>query len=173
MPMSPRALLIAGPNGAGKTTFAQEYLPTERDAPRFINADLIAAGLSPFDPERAAVRAGRLLLTLVDEAVRRRESFAVETTLSGKGYARSIPAWQAAGYHVTLIFLALPDVETAVARVAERVRQGGHDIPVPVIRRRFHAGRRNFDTLYKPLVDDWLLFDNAGDVPVLLDRSTP
>lgn len=106
--MSPRALLIAGPNGAGKTTFAQEYLPTERDAPRFINADLIAAGLSPFDPERAAVRAGRLLLTLVDEAVRRRESFAVETTLSGKGYARSIPAWQAAGYHVTLIFLASP-----------------------------------------------------------------
>lgn len=169
----PHAILIAGPNGAGKTTFAREYLPGEPEGLRFLNADLIAAGLSPFDPDRAALRAGRLLLSLVDEAVAQRESFTVETTLSGHGYARSIPRWQAAGYFVTLIFLALPDVETAIARVAERVRQGGHDIPVPTIRRRFEAGRKNFETVFKPLVDEWLLIDNAGDTPVLIDRSTP
>lgn len=171
--MTPRAVLIAGPNGAGKTTFAREYLPDEPDAPRFLNADLIAAGLSPFDPERAALRAGRLLLSLIDETVIRRDSFAVETTLSGSGYARAIPAWQAAGYRVTVLFLRLPSEDVAVARVAERVRQGGHDIPVPTIRRRFHAGWRNFRTLYAPLADEWLLFDNAGDVPVLLARSHP
>jgi predicted ABC-type ATPase len=173
MATRPHATLIAGPNGAGKTTFAQEYLPGEPEGVRFLNADLIAAGLSPFDPDRAALRAGRLLLSLVDEAVARRESFTVETTLSGHGYARAIPEWQARGYFVTLIFLALPDVETAIARVAERVRQGGHDIPVPTIRRRFEAGLRNFETVFKPLVDEWLLIDNAGDVPVLIDRSTP
>lgn len=171
--MIPRAVLIAGPNGAGKTTFAREYLPDEPDAPRFLNADLIAAGLSPFDPDRAALRAGRLLLALVDEAVARRESFAVETTLSGSGYARAIPTWKAAGYRVTVLFLRLPSEDVAIARVAERVRQGGHDIPVPTIRRRFHAGWRNFQTLYAPLADEWLLFDNAGDAPVLLDRSHP
>jgi len=167
----PHATLIAGPNGAGKTTFAREYLPGEHDGVRFLNADLIAAGLSPFDPDRAALRAGRLLLSLVDEAVAQRESFTVETTLSGHGYSRFIPRWQAAGYSVTLFFLRLPDVETAIARVAERVRQGGHDIPVPVIRRRFETGWRNFEDVYKPLVDEWVLFDNAGDTPVLLDHS--
>ena len=97
----------------------------------------------------------------------------METTLSGRSYARAIPQWQAAGYVVTLIFLSLPDVETAIARVAERVRQGGHDIPVPTIRRRFVVGLRNFETIFKSLVDEWLHVDNAGDAPVLIDRSTP
>ena len=173
MTEQPHAILIAGPNGAGKTTFAREYLPGEPEGVRFLNADLIAAGLSPFDPDRAALRAGRLLLSLVDEAVAQRESFTVETTLSGHGYARSVPEWQNAGYHVSLIFLSLPDVDTAIARVAERVRQGGHDIPIPVIRRRFEAGLRNFETVFKPLVDEWLLIDNAGESPALIDRSTP
>jgi predicted ABC-type ATPase len=162
---------LTGP--AGKTTFAREYLPGEPEGVRFLTADLIAAGFSPFDPDRVALRAGRLLLSLVDEAVARRESFTVETTLSGRNYARSIPRWQTAGYFVTLIFLALPDVETAVARVSERVRQGGHGIPVPTIRRRFEAGRKSFETVFKPLVDEWLLIDNAGDAPALIDRSAP
>lgn len=167
----PHAVLIAGPNGAGKTTFAREYLPHGLGGARFLNADLIAAGLSPFDPDRAALRAGRLLLALVDEAVAQRESFTVETTLSGRGYARAVPQWQAAGYSVTLIFLSLPDADTAVARVAERVRQGGHDIPTPTIHRRFEAGLRNFETVFKALVDEWLLVDNSGSSPVLIDRS--
>lgn len=171
--MSRRILLIAGPNGAGKTTFARAFLPVEARLPRFINADLIAAGLSPFDPDAAAVRAGRLMLEEIDGCVRRGQSFALETTLAGRLYARRVPTWRAAGYRVTLCFLALPDAETAIARVAERVRQGGHDIPVDVIRRRFHAGRRNLETLYKPIVDRWAVYDNAGHVPVLLEESHP
>lgn len=101
-------LMIAGPNGAGKTTFAEEFLPHEAQCPVFINADLIAKGLSPFAPEAAAVKAGRLMLEAIAEHEAAGESFAFETTLSGMGYARRIPDWQSKGYHVTLIFLSLP-----------------------------------------------------------------
>lgn len=164
-----RIIIIAGPNGAGKTTFAREFLPNEAGCPVFINADLIAAGLSPFAPDQAALKAGRLMLEAMAEHERRGESFAFETTLSGVTYTRSIPRWQAAGYHVTLIFLSLPSSDIAVARVAERVRQGGHSVPEDVIRRRFEAGRRNFDTVYREQVDDWALYDNSGNGPGLID----
>lgn len=160
---------IIGPNGAGKTTFARSFLPQEAQCPRFINADLIAAGLSPFAPETAAIKAGRLMLEEVAACVGRGESFAFETTLSGLGYLRHIDQWHAQGYRVDLYFLALPSAEAAVARVAERVSQGGHDIPEPVIRRRFVTGRRNFDQHYKTKVDTWALYDNAGTTPVLLE----
>jgi predicted ABC-type ATPase len=166
-----RIVIIAGPNGAGKTTFAREFLPNEAHCPIFINADLIAAGLSPFAPELAAVKAARLMLTAIDEHLKRGDSFALETTLSGLGYARAIPLWRAQGYHVELVFLQLPDAETAIARVNERVRQGGHDIPEAVIRRRFASGLRNFRRTYQPLVDIWLAFDNSGDTPRLIDWS--
>ncbi len=106
-----KILIIAGPNGAGKTTFAQEFLPNEANCPVFVNADLIAAGLSPFQPEAAAVRAGRIMLEQIHEHVRKRESFAFETTLSGRTYACMIPIWQEAGYRVKLIFLSLPSVD--------------------------------------------------------------
>ena len=125
----PKIIIIAGPNGAGKTTFAREFLPQEAGCPVFVNADLIAAGLSPFAPERAAIQAGRLMLEAIAQHVARRESFAFETTLSGKAYARQIPRWRQLGYCVELFFLSLPLVDMAVQRVAERVRQGGHDIP--------------------------------------------
>lgn len=106
--------------------------------------------------------------------MRSRESFAFETTLSGLGYLRHIRQWRALGYRVSLFFLTLPDVETAIARVAECVRQGGHDIPENVIRRRFAAGRRNFEQSYRTAVDDWALYDNAGDAPTLLQwNHTP
>ena len=164
-------IIIAGPNGAGKTTFAREFLPQEAECPTFINADLIAQGLSPFRPEAAAVRAGRIMLELIAECVRRGESFAIETTLSGRGYARLIPAWQRAGYRVTIFFLELPSAELAAQRVADRVAQGGHDIPEPVIRRRFAAGKQNFLKLYKPLADAWRHYDNAGEEPVLIASS--
>ena len=164
-----RILIIAGPNGAGKTTFARAFLPEEARLPRFINADLIAAGLSPFAPEAAAVRAARLMLEEIDGCIAFGESFAFETTLAGRGYLRHLAAWRAAGWHVTLFFLALPNAEAAIARVANRVRQGGHDIPEHVIRRRFRAGRVNFERLYRHAVDDWMLYDNAGDEPQLLE----
>jgi len=168
-----RVIIIAGPNGAGKTTFAREFLPQEAECPVFINADLIAAGLSPFRPESAAVRAGRLMLELMADSVRREESFAFETTLSGRGYARLIPQWQAAGYRVSLFFLELADADMAVERVANRVRQGGHSVPEAVIRRRFEAGRANFLNLYKPLADSWRHYDNSGEEPVLRASSAP
>jgi predicted ABC-type ATPase len=164
-------IIIAGPNGAGKTTFAREFLPQEAACPLFINADLIAQGLSPFRPEAAARRAGRIMLESIADCVRRRESFAFETTLSGRSYAGMIPKWKAAGYRVTLFFLELPSAELAVQRVAIRVRQGGHDIPEPVIRRRFTAGRRNFLNLYKPLAHAWRHYDSAGEQPVLVASS--
>lgn len=164
-----RILILAGPNGAGKTTFAREFLPDEAQCPTFVNADLIAAGLSPFRPEAAALRAGRLMLELMDDLVARGESFAFETTLADRGYARRISSWQATGYHVAILFLALPSPDAAIQRVHERVAQGGHAIPDDVIRRRFAAGKTNFETVYKPIVDAWALYDSSGQAPVLLD----
>lgn len=171
MDSKPRVIIIAGPNGAGKTTFAREFLPNEAGCPVFVNADLIAAGLAPFAPETAAVQAGRLMLQELARHFASRISFAFETTLSGRGYLRMITQWQAAGYRVKLIFLELASADEAIARVAQRVKQGGHDIPVEVIRRRFIAGRSNFERLYSPKVDAWALYDNSAEQPVLLDWS--
>lgn len=167
--MSKKILIIAGPNGAGKTTFARSFLPAEAQCPRFINADLIAAGLAPFAPETAAIKAGRLMLTEIAECVQRGESFAFETTLAGLGYLAQIKAWRAAGYRVGLFFLSLPNAEVAIARVAARVAQGGHDIPDAVIRRRFASGIRNFDQFYRAAVHAWAKYDNEGGSPVLLE----
>lgn len=163
--------IVAGPNGAGKTTFAREYLTREADCAEFINADLIAAGLSPFAPERAAIQAGRLMLDTLERLVARGDSFSFETTLSGRGYARQIPAWREAGYRVELYFLSLPSADVAVERVRQRVRQGGHDISEETIRRRFVSGLALFQGVYKPPVDGWVLYDNSGDELVLKDWS--
>lgn len=167
-----RILVIAGPNGAGKTTFATEFLPREADCPLFVNADLIAAGLNPFGAGSVAMRAGRLMAKEIREHVRLGNSFAFETTLSGRGYARQIPAWQEMGYRVKLFFLRLPTPERAIGRVAQRVAEGGHDVPEQVIRRRFAAGWYNFEHLYRDLVDEWALYDNSGDEPELLAEGT-
>ena len=161
-----RIVIIAGPNGAGKTTFAREFLPNEADCPNFVNADLIAAGLSPFAPELAAFKAGRLMLEEIASHVRHGESFAFETTLSGLTYAQMIPVWRSFGYTVELVFLSLPDVEMAIERVAIRVKQGGHNVPEEVVRRRFAHGIKNFER-YKLLVDSWQLYDNS-DIPTIL-----
>ena len=163
-----KILIIAGPNGAGKTAFATQFLPNEANCPIFVNADLIAAGLSPFRTDLVAVRAGRLMLEEIHGHARKGDSFAFETTLSGRSYARWIPHWQEQGYRVKLFFLQLPTVEAAVERVAQRVAEGGHDVPEAVIRRRFRAGWRNFEMVYRDLVDEWALYDNSGQAPELL-----
>ena len=160
--MSKKVVIIAGPNGAGKTTFAREFLPLEAGLPLFVNADLIAAGLSPSRPEAAAIRAGRLMLEEIDRYAAEGRNFAFETTLSGHTYIKRIDAWRAAGYEVKLIFLALKHPDDAVARVARRVQQGGHDVPEKVIRRRFTAGVRNFLEIYRDRVDYWQWIDNSG-----------
>lgn len=166
-----KVVIIAGPNGAGKTTFAREFLPNEAGLPVFINADLIAAGLSPLDPDAAAIRAGRIMLEEIDRHAAEERSFAFETTLSGRTYLSRIDSWRAAGYVVKLIFLSLPSAEEAIARVAVRVQQGGHNIPPDVIRRRFAAGLRNFLEIYRDRVDYWKWYDNSGARPRLLERG--
>lgn len=168
---SPRIVIIAGPNGAGKTTFAQEYLPKEAGFPDFINVDLIALGLSPFAPDKAALQAGKIMLAEIARKVNRRESFAFETTLSGLSYARHIPRWRQAGYHVKLIFLSLPCVDVAIARVKNRAAQGGHDVPTDIIRRRFDAGLRNFWSIYCKIVDQWWLYDGSARPPRLVAKG--
>ena len=167
-----RVIIIAGPNGAGKTTFAREFLPQEAGLPIFVNADLIAAGLSPFDAGAAAIRAGRMMLAEIDRHAAAGRSFAFETTLAGHTYVRRIEKWRAAGFRVKLIFLSLDSVEEATARVATRVRQGGHNVASEVIRRRFAAGMRNFLDIYRHRVDYWQWFDNRGAQPRLLEEGT-
>lgn len=157
--------IIAGPNGAGKTTFARRFIPDVLNITQFVNADLIAAGLSPFAPERESLQAGKLMLQQISKLVNQGESFCLETTLAGHIYARMIPQWQSKGFTVHLVFLALTNAETAIARVAARVAQGGHFIPEGVIRRRFESGLRNFHDVYRLLVDDWMLYDNTGQFP--------
>lgn len=166
-----KVIIIAGPNGAGKTTFAREYLPNEANCPIFINADLIAAGLAPFSPETAALKAARLMLKEIESNVIAGNSFAIETTLSGKTYAKDIIEWKKLGYHITLFFLSLPSAEFAIARVAARVASGGHDIPEATIRRRFKTGLKHFHELYKPLADSWSLYDNSHQQPILLETE--
>ena len=166
-----RIIIIAGPNGAGKTTFALEYLPNEAGCPLFVNADLIADGLSPFDPSAVAVRAGRLMLEEINRHARSGVSFALETTLAGRRYAQQIPRWQRSGYRVHLIFLQLQNEALAIERVAVRVAQGGHDVQTEVIRRRFKQGWRNFQNIYRELVDSWQLYDNSGEHAELIEEG--
>jgi len=166
-----KIIIIAGPNGAGKTTFARDFLPAEAHTLRFINADLIAAGLAPFNPETAAIKAARLMLREIDACVAKSESFAFETTLSGLGYVGKIELWHRLGYQIKLWFLSLPSADIAVQRVANRVAQGGHNIPEQVIRRRFKAGLSNFHTRYSNAVDSWTLFDSYVSPPSPIDWS--
>ncbi|HMU65520.1 MAG TPA: zeta toxin family protein [Cellvibrionaceae bacterium] len=164
-----KVIIIAGPNGAGKTTFARSFLPQEAQCIKFINADLIAAGLSPFAPEEAAISAGRLMLQEIANCVKRGENFAIETTLAGLNYLRHIEKWKLAGYRVYLFFLSLQSAEYAVVRVQQRVKHGGHSIPEHVIRRRFAVGLDNFNQYYRHAVDTWSLYDNTWTTPILLE----
>ena len=169
--MKKKIIIIAGPNGAGKTTFAEEFLPKEADCPTFVNADLIAAGLAPFDPDRAAFRAGRLMLEEILNHAHQGVSFAFETTLSGRSYFKHIPGWRKQGYIVKLFFLRLESPELAIARVRQRVLEGGHNVAAQIINRRFTAGLKNFEELYKPIVDEWALYDNSESEPILLEEG--
>jgi len=167
--MPKKIIIIAGPHGAGKTVFARSFLPEEAACTRFINADLIAAGLSPFAPKTALTRASRLMLEEIHACARRGKSFAFETTLSGLGYVHLIWKWQKLGYRVYLYFLSLASADMAVARVAERVRQGGHGISEDIVRRHYAAGLRNFDRYYRESADAWVMYDNSVEQPRFLE----
>ncbi|MDD5656485.1 MAG: zeta toxin family protein [Elusimicrobia bacterium] len=161
----PQLFVIAGPNGAGKTTFAREFLPHFAKCREFINADLIAGGLSPFSPETAAIEAGRIMLRKIGELVAQRHTFAFETTLSGRGYLALFKRLRQDGYRIHVIFLWLPSVELAIRRVKDRVSRGGHSVPEHDVRRRFCRGLRNLLTDYHELLDSWVLLDNSGSRP--------
>lgn len=167
----PNLFVIAGPNGAGKTTYARRFLPEGVKTREFVNADLIAAGLSPFAPASAAFEAGRIMLRRLRELAERREDFAFETTLSGRGYAPLLREMRAAGYYVRMDFLWIPDLDVTRKRVRHRVAKGGHDIPDEVQLRRFHLGVRNLATLYRPLIDHWKLYDNTWPEPHLVAQE--
>ena len=166
---APTISLIAGPNGAGKTTFAREFLPAAK-IPEFLNADSIAAGLSPFDPPRAAVRAARLLLARWRELVGAGQSFGFESTLSGRTYATMLREARAIGYRIHISYLALPSVRYSIRRVRERVRKGGHDVPLADLRRRFQPSLANFFHPYLPLADSATLHDASLQSPRLVAR---
>lgn len=166
----PRCILIAGPNGAGKTTFAREFLPREAGVIHFVNVDLIAAGLSPLDPNLVTLAAGKLLLKELNRLARARTDFAFESTLSGLAYASRIKKWKAAGYRVEIFFIRLSSPALALRRIATRVRQGGHDVARADVLRRFDRGWRNFENVYKPLADAWVVYDNSSDAHRLIER---
>jgi predicted ABC-type ATPase len=162
----PHLYIIGGANGAGKTTTALYLLPEFLACREYVNADAIAAGLSPFRPHTVALQAGRLMLERLHTLARAGEDFAFETTLASRTFAPFLRECQSAGYTVTVIYLWLQAVELALERVRLRVAAGGHDIPENVVRRRYEAGRRNFVKLYLPLADTWQVFDNSGQLPV-------
>ena len=161
----PLCVLIAGPNGAGKTTFARRYLPEDAGVIHFVNADLIASGLSPLKPELAAIAAARTVLREIDRLAAERADFAFETTFSGLTYVRRLQAWKQAGYRIEMVYLRLRSTQLAVQRIAVRVRQGGHHVPRVDVVRRFSRGWVNFQRLYRPLADSWAVYDNSGRAP--------
>ena len=162
--------IIAGPNGSGKTTFAKLFLPDYVNCPNFVNADLIAQGLAPFEPRAAAIKAGKLVLQQIHEYARRGVDFAFETTLSGKSYVSLLTELKSKGYTCHLFFLWIPSPELAIARIKDRVAEGGHHVPTVDVRRRFARGINNFFNLYESLLDSWMLFDNSKTKPMLIAK---
>ena len=162
---NPNLYIVAGPNGSGKTTFVQKFLPNYAKCLNFVNADLIASGLSPFSPEIAAIKAVKIMLEQINDYGKKGSDFAFETTLSGKTYVNLLKDLKSRGYNIHLYFLWVRDLKLAIERVTERVRMGGHDVPLHVIKRRFSRGLPNLFNVYRPLVDSWIIFDNSADVP--------
>ena len=162
--------IIAGPNGSGKTTFAKLFLPDYVKCPNFVNADLIACGLAPFEPRAAAIKAGKLVLQQIHEFSGRGADFAFETTLSGKTHASLFSTLKAKGYTLHLFFLWIPSPELAIERIRDRVIEGGHYVPPEDVRRRFVRGLHNFFTVYEPMLDSWALFDNSKNRPLLIAK---
>lgn len=158
----PSVIVIAGPNGAGKSTTAPAILQGALGVTEFVNADTIAAGLSAFNPEKAAFQAGRVMIERLQQLAVDQEDFAFETTLASKTFAHWIQNLKQSGYTFHLFYLWLPSPEFAIARVAERVQMGGHNVPEETIRRRYYAGLKNFFAMYQQLADTWRIYDNSA-----------
>ncbi len=163
--------IIAGPNGAGKTTFATKFLPGYTSCINFVNSDLIAYGLSPFSPALAAIKAGKLVLEQIHQFETKGTDFAFETTLSGKLFVNLLKSLRKKGYKIHIFFLWIPDAHLAISRIKSRVTEGGHNVPVEDVIRRYSRSIFNFFRLYQPLADSWMLFNNAGEMPILIAKK--
>jgi predicted ABC-type ATPase len=168
---NPNCYIIAGPNGAGKTTFATEFLPRFANCRNFINADLIARGLSPFDPDAGMLRAGRTVLERIAEFTEAGSDFAFETTLSGRSYVPLLRGVKKAGFRLHMFYLWIPSPDLALLRIRDRVESGGHDVPARIVRRRFGRTLGNLFTLYRPLLDTLHFFDNSSAAPRLVFKD--
>ncbi len=164
----PSVVILAGPNGAGKSTAAPALLQGALAVDEFVNADVIARGLSAFEPDRVAIAAGRIMLARLDELAAQRVDFAFETTLATRSFAPWLRGLTLSGYDVHLFFLWLSSADLAVARVADRVRAGGHHVPDAVVRRRYSAGIRHFFRLYQGLAATWAVYNASGAPPALI-----
>jgi predicted ABC-type ATPase len=164
----PNLFIIAGPNGAGKSTYVKRFLPEEMRCQEFVNADLIAAGLSPYAPDQVSFEAGRIMLKRLRDLFERRQDFSFETTLTGFGYTHLLSEMKAAGYRIRLDYLSIPNLDITRSRVRQRVKKGGHDIPDEVQQRRFGKGVRFLLEHYRPLVHYWRIYDNTGQDPHLV-----
>ena len=167
----PLCIVIAGPNGAGKTTFAREFLPKHARVVHFVNADLIAGGLSPLRPELAALSAGRLFIKELDRLAKARVDFAFESTLSGLVHVKRLRKWKAAGYRIEMVYLRLSSPRLALRRIAARVKQGGHNVPRADVLRRFDRSWNNFQHTYSLLADEWTVYDNSGTTPRVSEQG--
>ncbi len=163
--------IIAGPNGAGKTTASYEILPELWNCTEFVNADEIARGLSPLDPEKVAVEAGRIQLLRIDQLIKNESTFSIETTLATRSYKNLITKAHNLGYKVELLFFYLPSVEDAITRVRLRVSSGGHNIPEDTIRRRYEKGLLNLFQIYIPIVDQWQIIDNKKNPSFVIAKK--
>ncbi len=171
MPDQPLLLVIGGPNGAGKTTFAREYLTREMKGLRFLNTDEIARGLSPFDVDSVAFKAGRIFLEEVKEEIAAKRSLAIESTLSGRAHAKLLKEAKEAGYLVRIHFLWIPSADFSRKRVTRRFKHGGHDVPTEAIKRRYPKILTNLTQLYLPLADSWKMWDSSAKPPKILAIS--
>ncbi|MBX9577783.1 MAG: zeta toxin family protein [Chthoniobacterales bacterium] len=168
---TPQCIIIAGPNGAGKTTFAKQFLAQEVNIIHFVNADLIAAGLSPLRPQLAEIAAGRLFLSELKKLAAAKIDFAFETTLSGHAYLRFLKKWKAEGYFIRIIYLRIKSPELSLDRIATRVTQGGHDVPREAVLRRFDRSWNNFLNVYREIADDWRIYENSGNAIQLIEKN--
>ena len=168
---APVCFIIAGPNGAGKTTFAREFLLKELQVVHFINADLIASGLSPFNPSLVELKAGRIFLEELKRLAQTKVNFSFESTLSGQSYISLLKHWKTQGYRIEIIYLRLKSPSLSLERVSDQVKQGGHNIPEATVLRRFDRSWKNFVHLYQPLADAWSIYDNSESIPQFLEKK--
>ena len=168
---SKNVYIIAGPNGSGKTTFAREFLPEYAKCPHFVNADFIAQGLSPFSQQFSSIKAGKLVLEQIKEFMRKNADFGFETTLSGKTFIKHFNSLKKKGYRLHLFFLWIPSSQLAIARIKDRVAEGGHHVPDVDVKRRFERSIVNFFNIYVPLLNSWMLFNNSAVRPKVIAKK--